>query len=101
MVSVKLILNKDVFRFLFHGRGTNKNVFFPEESYIRHSDFTVISKAVIKFIRDRRPIYCEVQHCRLSQFSKNDGELVSSIVESHEVSSIQIYSHIIVLERHQ
>lgn len=76
------------FVFFFHGRATNKIVFFPEESYIRHSEFTVISKAVIKFIRDRRPIYCEVQHCRLSQFSKNDGELVSSIVESHEVSSV-------------
>lgn len=61
----------------------------------------MISKAVIKFIRDRRPIYCVVQHCRLSQFSKNDGELVSSIVESHEVSSILIYSYIIVLARHQ
>ena len=71
------------FVFFLHGRGTN-NVFFPEESYIRHSDFTVISKAVIKFIRDRRLVYCEVQHCRLSQFIKNDGELVSSIVESHE-----------------
>lgn len=101
MVSVKLILNKDVFRFLFSRARTNKNVFFPEESYIRHSDFTVISKAVIKFIRDRHPIYCEVQHCRLSQFSKNDGELVSSIVESHGVSSVLIYSFIIVLERHQ
>ena len=101
MVSVKLILNKDVFRFFFHGRGTNKNVFFPEESYIRHSDFTVISKAVIKFIRDRRPIYCEVQHCRLSQFSKNDGELVSSIVESHEGFFVLIYSYFIVLVIHQ